>query len=1041
MSNLENAKRIIGARVELFARNRAQYHAPEYKEAQLRREFLDPFFEALGWDVANKQGWAEQYKVVNEDARKIAGAPQAPDYAFRIGGARKFFAAAKKPALTLKSDATAAYQLRRCAWSAQLPLAILSNFEELAVYDCRARPSENDSARVGRVNFFTYDQYLERLPEIYAVFSKEAVLRGSLERYAREQPARGAAPVGAEFSKELEGWRVTLARDLARLNPHLGLDELNDAAQRTLDRIIFLRLAEDRGVEEYGRLRRIAAPLEPAAAELRALAPDQVVKLGALTRERGGVYARFISLCRDADAKYNSGLFDFDADQLTPALSVDDDKLRRLIADLYYPRAPYEFSVLAADTLGNVCEQFLGKRLRLTPAHQVKIEEKPAVKKAGGVFSAPTYIVEYIVRQTVGKMIGGKSPLDIATLRVVDPACGAGAFLLGAYQCLLDHCLNWYVAHRDDKQSKGKIYASAQGWRLTPAEKKRILTTHIFGVDIDRQAVEVTKLLLLLKGLEGETRETLDKQLAFLTEPALPKLEANIKCGNALIGTDDLAEQWLSDADELRRVNPFDWAREFPEVFGCRDPERAAEQQGFDVVMGNPPAVRIHTMQEGAPREAAMYKEKYVVARAGNYALYGVFVERGLSLLKPGGRLGFVLPHKFFNAQYGAPLRELISRGKHLAHIVHFGEQQVFPGVRTYTCLMFLDKRGADACQFLKVDDLDAWRTNGQAIQGVIPAQKITRAEWNFVVGAGAALFDKLAAMPVKLGDVANIFAGLQTSADDVFILEFVAETPRTLRMRSKALDAEWTFEKDLLFWSVSGTEVNRYEHLPERQYILLPYSVQNKSARLIAWKTIADKYPRIAAYLHENKKALERREQGKFKGREWYRFGRNPNIEIQQRAKLCVPRLAERLGAAYDVKGNYFLAHDVNGITLTPEYSELGSLYLLGLLNSSLLRWYFSFASPPLRGGRRFASRQFLASLPIRPINFDDAHDIVRYRRVIALVEQMLELHKQRAEARPAADRELIQRQIDATDAQIDAAVYALYELTEGEIQIVEGQ
>jgi hypothetical protein len=1034
MSNIENAKRIIGERVEVFARNREQYRRAEYKEAQLRREFLDPFFEALGWDVQNKQGWAEQYKeVVNEDALKMAGTTKAPDYSFRIGGARKFFAEAKKPALTIKTDALAAYQLRRYAWSAQLPLSLLTDFEELAVYDCRARPSEKDSAKVGRINFFTFDEYLDRLDEIYAVFSKEAVLRGSFDRYAQEQRGRGTAPVDAEFLKEIERWRVTLAKNLAQLNPRLTLDELNDAVQRTLDRLIFLRMAEDRGAEEYGRLQRLVAPLDPAGAEeLRALAPEQIVKLGALTGNKGSVYARFIHLCRDAATKYDSGLFDFDADQLTPGLVVDDDKLRGIIADLYYPRSPYEFSVLAADTLGNVYEQFLGKVIRLTPAHQAKIEEKPAVKKAGGVFYTPAYIVAYIVQQTVGRMIAGKSPQEIATLRVLDPACGSGSFLLGAYQCLLEHCLNWYIAHRDAKEAKGKIYESAKGWRLTTAEKKRILTTHIFGVDIDRQAVEVTKLALLLQVLEDETRETLGKQLALFNEPALPNLDANIQCGNALIGTDCFAGQLLPDKEALRRVNPFDWTRGFANVM---------REGGFDCVIGNPPYIRIQTMKEWAPLEVELYKEKYAAARAGNYDIYVVFVEKGLSLLKPGGRLGFILPHKFFNAQYGAPLRELIARGKHLAHVVHFGDQQVFSGATTYTCLMFLDKNGADACRWVKVNDVRAWREQGTALEGTVGADKITRAEWNFAVGAGAALFEKLAAMPVKLGDVADIFVGLQTSADDVFILEFVAETPRALRMKSRALDAEWTFEKELLFPLVSGTDVNRYEDLPERQYILFPYTVQNESAQLINWETISDKFPKVAAYLLENKKTLEGRERGKFKGHDWYRFGRNQNIGIQRRVKLCVPRLVEKLYAAYDIEGNHFLDNvDVGGITLTSGYNELGLPYLLGLINSSLLRWYFPFVSAPFRGGWRSANRQFLSQLPIRVINFDDAQDVARYHRIVALVEQMLALHKQRAAARTAADREMFQRQIDATDAQINAVVYALYGLTEEEIRVVEG-
>ncbi len=1032
MSNIENAKRIIGARVEVFARNREQYRRAEYKEAQLRREFLDPFFEALGWDVQNKQGLAEQYKeVVNEDALKMAGTTKAPDYSFRIGGARKFFAEAKKPALTIKTDALAAYQLRRYAWSAQLPLSLLTDFEELAVYDCRARPSEKDSAKVGRINFFRFDEYLDRLDEIYAVFSKEAVLRGSFDRYAQEQRGRGTAPVDAEFLKEIERWRVTLAKNLAQLNPRLTLDELNDAVQRTLDRLIFLRMAEDRGAEEYGRLQRLVAPLDPAGAEeLRALAPEQIVKLGALTGNKGSVYARFIHLCRDAATKYDSGLFDFDADQLTPGLVMDDDKLRGIIADLYYPRSPYEFSVLTADTLGNVYEQFLGKVIRLTPAHQAKIEEKPAVKKAGGVFYTPAYIVAYIVQQTVGRMIAGKSPQEIATLRVLDPACGSGSFLLGAYQCLLEHCLNWYVAHRDTKEAKGKIYESAKGWRLTTAEKKRILTTHIFGVDIDRQAVEVTKLALLLQVLEDETRETLGKQLALFNEPALPNLDANIQCGNALIGTDCFAGQLLPDKEALRRVNPFDWTRRFANVM------REGE---FDCVIGNPPYIRIQTMKEWAPLEVELYKEKYAAARAGNYDIYVVFVEKGLSLLKPGGRLGFILPHKFFNAQYGAPLRELIARGKHLAHVVHFGDQQIFSGATTYTCLMFLDKDGTDACRWVKVNDVQAWREQGTALEGTVRADKITRAEWNFAVGAGAALFEKLAAMPVKLGDVADIFVGLQTSADPVFLFKDVSTlSAKSTRVFSKALGEEIIIESELLKPVVRSGEIGRYWAKPTA-HVLFPYYLEGGKAKLIPESEMMKKFPKAWAYLNRNKQVLANREHGKFKNSGWYQLYPK-NLDLWEQPKLLIPYMVTDLCAFYDTANTYFVNVTTGGFGITVRESNIKLEFLAALLNSHLLNWYIKKVSTTFHGGYFAANKQFLVQLPIRVINSDDAQDVARYHRIVALVEQMRALHKQRATARTAADRELYQRQIDATDAQINAVVYALYGLTEEEIRVVEG-
>ena len=133
--------------VEQFDRNRDAYRSGQYNETQVRREFIDPMWTALGWDVDNTQGYAEPYKdVVHEDAIKIGGVTKAPDYCFRIGGVRKFFLEAKKPSVAISGDIGPAFQLRRYAWSAKLPLSVLTDFEELAVYDCRVKPDKADKA-------------------------------------------------------------------------------------------------------------------------------------------------------------------------------------------------------------------------------------------------------------------------------------------------------------------------------------------------------------------------------------------------------------------------------------------------------------------------------------------------------------------------------------------------------------------------------------------------------------------------------------------------------------------------------------------------------------------------------------------------------------------------------------------------------------------------------------------------------------------------------------------------------------------------------
>ncbi|MBU2053840.1 MAG: Eco57I restriction-modification methylase domain-containing protein, partial [Proteobacteria bacterium] len=669
--------------VKRFQENLTTYTFGTYNETQLRREFIDPFFRVLGWDVDNTAGHAEAYKdVIHEDAIRIGGEMKAPDYCFRIGGTRKFFIEAKKPAVDIAGNAGPAYQLRRYAWSAGLPLSILTDFEALAVYDCRIKPDHADRASAARVLYVTFREYAARWEEIASVFAKQAVLKGSFDRYAEStRLKKGTAGVDEAFLREIEAWRDLLARTIALRNQDLSQRELNAAVTLTINRIIFLRICEDRGIEPYGQFQALL--------------------------NGGGVYKRLVEIFYRADDRYNSGLFHFrqekdrptPPDHLTLGLAIDDKTLKEIFRGLYYPDSPYEFSVLPADILGRVYEQFLGKIIRLTAGHQAKVEDKPDVKKAGGVFYTPKYIVDYIVERTVGRLLEGRTPAQADRLRILDPACGSGSFLIQAYQRLLDGYRDRYIESGPEKRAKGRkpvLYQALSGeWRLTTAERKRILLNSIFGVDIDPQAVEVTKLSLLLKVLEGESGETLMSQLKLFHERALPDLSVNIRCGNSLIGPDfyDGELPGLLCEEERYRINVFEWEREFPEVFAAG---------GFDTVIGNPPYIRIQTMKEWAPLEVEFYKTAFASAGKGNYDIYVAFVEKGLGLLNAKGRLGFILPHKFFNAQYGESLRNLLAKGKHLSEVVHFGDAQIFTGATTYTCLLFLDKAGSWSCRFTK---------------------------------------------------------------------------------------------------------------------------------------------------------------------------------------------------------------------------------------------------------------------------------------------------------------------------------------------------
>ncbi len=632
----------ISSLVEQFSEHIELYKKNSYDEAQLRIDFINKFWKALGWDVENEKGAAEfNREVIYEDRVKVAGRMKAPDYRFRLMGSsqRKFFVEAKKPAVAIKLNKEAAYQLRRYGRSAQTSVSILTNFEEFSVYDCSKRPNQNDSAASARIRYITYDQYVETFDFIYDTFSYEAVVKGRFDKFVQSDThKRGSVTLDKDFVEDLDEWRKYLATSMARNNHQLSDEEINFAVQLTIDRLIFLRFCEDRSVEHYKNLFSAVS--------------------------KGDYFKNLLFIFKQADDKYNSGLFDFERDRLTPKIKVDNKVIRTIIEALYYPDCEYEFSVMPVEILGNAYEQFLGKVIRVTPGHIVKIEDKPEVRKSGGVYYTPQYIVEYIVKNTVGKLIGGKSPKEIEKIKIVDPACGSGSFLLGVFQCLLNHHAQWYT----DKQyhlKKIKDNPITPEGRLTTAEKKKILLNNIFGVDLDANAVEVTKLSLLLKAMEGETESSIAQQLQMFHERVLPDLDKNILCGNSLIGYDFFDATLNLDKEERKtlekKIKPFDWKLSFPEVF---------KQGGFDAVIGNPPYLKLTA--NNTDLNIWNYYQRIFKSFSGGSSknIFQLFLEK-VVLLSPV-TFSFIVPEALLTTESNGTVRKIITQNYNLNSIVVF---------------------------------------------------------------------------------------------------------------------------------------------------------------------------------------------------------------------------------------------------------------------------------------------------------------------------------------------------------------------------------
>ena len=966
------APAIIHTLVETFEKYLSEYHSSK-NETELRREFLDKFFTALGWDVDNLQGAREAEKeVAHEYSVEIDGQQKKADYAFRLkrdsAAAEKFdfLVEAKKPSVKIETDVDAAFQIRRYGWSARIPINILTDFEHLAVYDCRVKPKYGEKAVLNRQALFHYKDYAEKWDEIARLFSPAAIRAGSLSEYAKSiKGKRGTADVDADFLQEIERWRELLAKNIAANNAWIDIGGLNYAVQMIIDRIIFLRICEERSIEPENQLHGIA--------------------------NKAQIYKELCLLFKRADTKYNSGLFHFAeesaqasrADDLTLRLQIDAKPLKDIILNLYYPKSPYAFLYIPSDILGQVYERFLGKVIRLTDGHRAKVEDKPEVRKAGGVFYTPTFIVAYIVANTLGKLLPGLHPQAAAGLKIVDPACGSGTFLLGAFDCLLAWHLKWYADADNDPEKwvKNKILAKVgNDYRLTTAKKKEILLNNIYGVDIDAQAVEVTKLSLLLKVLENASG-----QLELGMQRILPDLGNNIKCGNSLVGEDYFEGKLMVDNEERNRVNPFDWAAAFPEVFA---------QGGFDAVVGNPP-YDVMEKERGdsswphtALTDYVRQKSEYENALGGKLNLFRFFIVRSITLLKDKGRFGMIIPLALLADISCSQTRQFLMTNSDELIADCFPQKdnptrRIFRDAKLSTCIITFTRKSID------LDD-------AKVLVRVYPWNKFEDTHREAVV---------------KLSDV-SLIDSVNTPIPLVNSSQWEVCTKLYKHEHVKRLG-------DINDFSVTRGEINQTVY---REYI----TENNKHARLL-------KGVEVGQYRINQKLS-----QGK---REWLNKKKflidNKEKNIVNECRVATQRITGvdeklRIVATLVDPPTYF-ADSTNSVALN-ETTQYKLEYILGLLNSSLFQWRFKLTS----SNNNVATNE-LDSMPIRAINFSEPADKSAHDKLVALVDSMLALHKSLASAQSPVEKERLDKQIKSTDVGIDTLVYDLYGLNQEEIRIVE--
>ncbi|MBI4971450.1 MAG: Eco57I restriction-modification methylase domain-containing protein [Candidatus Omnitrophica bacterium] len=991
MSAREEARNHIKQLVKKFNANKAEFLSSGYNETLARTDFITPFFAAFGWDVSNeKQLPLDLREVVQEPTVELHEEKlfKRPDYEFRLARQRKFFVEAKKPSVRIEIEKYPAFQVRRYGFSASLPISVLTNFHQIAIYDCVPIPREDDNARIARVRIYSFEEYDKHFDELYDSLSRESVFSGAFDKkYKIEATARGTAQFDDFFLRQVRNWRLLLAIDIQKCNPSLSINELSYCVQRILTKIIFLRICEDREIEKYETLKKL--PSKSAYRDLKAI-------------------------LEEADKKYDSGLFRL-LDDISMKIAITDDVLISVIEELYYPKSPYTFSVVNASLLGDIYELFLSEEITLTASGDITTIEKPEIRESGGVYTTPAYVVERIVSDSLD---AENETASICNLKMLDICCGSGIFLLNLYENLLNAYLLNYTNTDLSKHNGKEVYEIKKNdWRLTLKEKRRILLNHIYGVDIDFQAVEVAKFSLLLKLIEDETHESLESYIATNKMAVLPSLDDNIKCGNSLVDYPALMKfNSRLEREVVRKINPFDWIAEFSKIIA---------HGGFDIIVANPPYIRIQKMVAYSPEEVEFYQSKhspYLSSQSDNFDKYALFIERGLALLSKNGVLGYIVPHKFMTIKAGKCLRKLLSESNNVRRIIHFGVQQVF-GSSNYTAIVILTKSPNKDFEVEPVEDLNLWRYAPKGQSEKYSNASISEEPWTFVSAGAQRMFSKLTkGKTIPLEEIAEIFVGVQTSRDEIYTVEPLKVGKEHVEFKDSEGNIQ-TIEPELLRPFLKDVQILGFSQPKANAVIIFPYLIEKGKAKVISEDVMKSKYPLAYKYLLKNKATLINRSIQGGKETTWYSYGRSQSLTKFNGPKLILPILSKEPRYAYD-STNIVVSGGGNGpyYLIRPKDNVKYSIHFIqAVLSHPVIEAFVRASSSFFRGGYYSHGKQFIEDIPFPFIDFEKEDESKKRHDDISLVaRQLIQLNSDISEEPLPHKKEIIKREMVASEAKL---------------------
>lgn len=974
MTEIEELEKLV----KTFSNNLDYYKAPKnnYNEQTTRDDFISPFLSILGWDVSNSKGLPPQYKEVIPEKYSIK--TDRPDYSLTLKGVTKLFVEVKKPAVKIEVENEPAFQARRYGWNANHKIVILTNFEYLCLYDTTTIPTDKDNAKTALYKRYYFKDYVLKFEEIKKYISRDTVYSGDFDKIFSDETFSKdhiTQKVDEFFLSQINEWRLKVSSYLFSKLPSHDEDYiavLNDKVQAFINQIVFLRICEDRNLPLYHKLTETANDKK-----------------------------ELIKLLKESDKRYNSGLFG----DSSIYYELDEDLINEVIESLYYPKSPYLFNFIEPNLLGKIYEQFLTKKLTVENEKITLSNKKDYADRA--IVSTPIEIVKYIVEKTLKPLCENKTPSEILDLKIADIACGSGVFLEEAFDYLVKYCESWYENNKKDYL----LELSPDNRKLPLEDKKNILLSCIYGIDIDVHAVEVSKFSLLIKLIENETVPSVATVC-----PILPNLNENIKFGNSIVEPEKLGHDGLSDYDYYA-ISPFTWS----EINNGRK---------FSAIIGNPPYVKTEDMHNLLVKAEFDYYINHYSSPNKQFDKYFIFVEQAINKTTDEGRIGMIIPNKFFKIEAGKKLQELLAKNNYVDSIDDFGDSQIFQEQTIYSCILCLNKSKSEKFVYSRTTSLSDLWGGIQNNNITLLEQHLNKSPWRLSPNIDFLKFlDKLEKYSKPLSEYAEIFNGIQTSAERPLPIywfsqdEILDETSDLFIIVRKG--KKFKIEKAILqpyFKPTKKAEkgLNSFSNLETDKLIIFPYDSDGK---LFSLKVMETEFPNTLEYLKAFYSVLEPKQLNPKAKRDvpgatkesWYQYGRTQSLtSFIDTPKLIVGVLSKEPMYAYDDDNMLIASGGTAGYCAIAEKEN--SPYKLAFIQAWLANpyteKYMKLVGSDFENGFTARGTAVLKTVPFVPLNLNDSAQKTLYDSVCEKMGKIIKLNHSLREKKDKKSIELFARE-----------------------------